>query len=98
MVPGSLVFLVFVWKIHLEKFLRSNYNKQTECCKYMYTIILETPEANQFETWTPTILMEHPQEKTQTKSPEKEKEDGGAWQTVSKNKKHAEGDGLEVYN
>eukprot|EP00029_Vermamoeba_vermiformis_P002642 TRINITY_DN13019_c0_g1_i1.p1 TRINITY_DN13019_c0_g1~~TRINITY_DN13019_c0_g1_i1.p1 ORF type:complete len:561 (+),score=138.51 TRINITY_DN13019_c0_g1_i1:30-1712(+) len=62
----------------------------------MYTIILETPEAHQFETWTPTFLMEHPQEeKIQAKSPEKEKEDGGAWQTVSKNKKHVEGDGIE---
>lgn len=64
----------------------------------MYTIILETPEANKFEPWTPTILMEKPQEeKIQAKSPEKEKEDGGAWQTASKNRKRVEGDILQVY-
>ena len=61
----------------------------------MYTIILETPEANKFEPWTPTILMEHPHQQTHAKSHEKEKEDGGVWQSVSKHKKYADHDNAE---
>lgn len=83
-------------KIHFENFLRSKHYNEPNVVTYMYTIILETPEAIKFEPWTPTTLMEHPQETIQTKSPEKEKEDGGAWQTVSKNKKHVEGDISQV--